>query len=335
MTVLTIRHSTNSTNTINTNNNGQKIIKIGFVSSDQYPTLSNDDKILIQLCAENNIECKCVVWDDVNMIGQWKKDNFDILIIRSLWDYVFKIDKFLKWMKIIKDNKIKVLNDLNAIEWNLDKNYLEELKRSSEIQIVPSIYIRKGENYPINVILREIEYAKQSGLFKFDQLCFVFKPTLGANGYGTTKFDLYEFLYYPEKYETLLNHLLSTSDIIVQPFINSVIEEGETSFVFFNGKFSHSIIKKPSLNDFRVQEDHGGTVQRNINPNSNEIQIAQNVINKIIEEKGPILYARIDMLRINGILYLSESEIFEPTLYFMGDTIIAKRFLNSIFELVK
>ncbi|EGC38641.1 hypothetical protein DICPUDRAFT_148685 [Dictyostelium purpureum] len=271
------------------------------------------------------------------MKNEWKRENFDILIIRSLWDYVDKIEKFLKWIEIIQNNNIKVLNDLKAIKWNIDKNYLNELSLENKINVVPSVFIRKNETSPIRAITKAIRDAKYSGLFRMDQNNFVYKPTIGANGLGANRFNLNDILINSEQQEInneILCSLLSRSDIIVQPFISSIRDEGETSFVFFNGKFSHSIIKKPIISDFRVQECYGGTVEKNLNPSQSEIEVAQNIIDKIIEKNGKILYARIDMLRINGNLHLSESEIFEPTLYFMGDRTIANRFISSVFEIL-
>jgi hypothetical protein len=40
------------------------------------------------------------------------------------------------------------------------------------------------------------------------------------------------------------------------------ILQGELSFMFFNGNFSHSTLKVPKTGDFRVQSEYGGTVQK-------------------------------------------------------------------------
>ena len=48
---------------------------------------------------------------------------------------------------------------------------------------------------------------------------------------------------------------------MVQPFLKNIIDEGEYSLFYFDGKFSHSVLKKPKEKDFRVQEEHGGDIQ--------------------------------------------------------------------------
>gem|GEM_PF-5035959 len=41
-------------------------------------------------------------------------------------------------------------------------------------------------------------------------------------------------------------------DIMVQPFVEE-IRNGEWSLAFFDGKYSHAVLKVPQENDFRVQ----------------------------------------------------------------------------------
>ena len=47
----------------------------------------------------------------------------------------------------------------------------------------------------------------------------------------------------------------------VQPFMNNVQSEGEYSLFFFNGEYSHAILKTPEQGDFRSQEEHGAAIR--------------------------------------------------------------------------
>ncbi len=47
----------------------------------------------------------------------------------------------------------------------------------------------------------------------------------------------------------------------VQPFIEAIQSEGEYSLFFFNGEYSHAILKTPKAGDFRVQEEHGADIE--------------------------------------------------------------------------
>ncbi|KAF2074965.1 hypothetical protein CYY_003750 [Polysphondylium violaceum] len=309
---------------------------IALVTCKAYPELNHDDHIMKNIINASGHRYEIVIWDspDVN----WK--SYDCIVIRSLWDYVEKVDELKGWISKMKEMKIRVLNDLSAIMWNLDKNYLGELQ-SCGIPIVPSYFIRKQIEKAIltvNDLAAIIQEQKKNGKFESGAVDFVYKPTIGAGGYGTNKFNLDQLFSSSElrhKHLNILNTLLKKSDVILQPYIASIKEVGETSFLFFNGKFSHSIIKTPCINDFRVQEDYGGLALENNNPKPDEIQLAQSVIdNIIVKHQCNILYARIDMLRINGKLHLGESEIFEPTLYFMKNVGIAKRFVDSIQDIM-
>jgi hypothetical protein len=42
--------------------------------------------------------------------------------------------------------------------------------------------------------------------------------------------------------------------------MDNVVNEGEYSLFYFNGEYSHTILKTPQAGDFRVQEEHGGLI---------------------------------------------------------------------------
>ena len=79
--------------------------------------------------------------------------------------------------------------------------------------------------------------------------------------------------------------------------------------MLIDGKHTHSILKKAKKNDFRVQDDFGGTVHQ-YSPSQSEIQFAKNTINSI----DPIpTYARVDMIWDNNNQpAVSEIELIEP-----------------------
>ena len=54
--------------------------------------------------------------------------------------------------------------------------------------------------------------------------------------------------------------LIAVEAMLLQPFQQSVLEQGEISLMVMDGRVSHAIRKTPKANDFRVQDDHGGTV---------------------------------------------------------------------------
>ena len=99
---------------------------------------------------------------------------------------------------------------------------------------------------------------------------------------------------------------------MIQAFLPSVIEEGEYSFLYFGGQFSHGLIKRPKKGDYRIQSLYGGTEDTYV-PSGTERASARSVLNVL--DFTP-LYARVDLLRgLDGKLKLIELEMIEPYLY--------------------
>ena len=122
----------------------------------------------------------------------------------------------------------------------------------------------------------------------------------------------------------------------MQPFIENIITEGEYSLIFFKKKHSHTLLKKPKKNDFRVQEEHGGKLQLITNTDKKMLKFAKNIIDKLPNES---LYSRIDLVRNKRSYLLMEIELIEPSLYFnlnpeaayTFSSIIDKNFIDGNF----
>jgi glutathione synthase/RimK-type ligase-like ATP-grasp enzyme len=116
---------------------------------------------------------------------------------------------------------------------------------------------------------------------------------------------------------------------MVQPFLKNIIKEGEYSLFFFNGKFSHSVLKKPKENDFRVQEEHGGNIQP-LKVNTELISIAENIIKQLFTVP---LYGRVDLVRnTQNEFAIMELELIEPSLYLNKDPQSPQRFAEAFVE---
>jgi glutathione synthase/RimK-type ligase-like ATP-grasp enzyme len=109
--------------------------------------------------------------------------------------------------------------------------------------------------------------------------------------------------------------------MLVQPFLRDVIESGEISLIWIEGEVTHGVQKKAKKDDFRVQDDHGGTVTP-IDLTPELVQTAQEIMDKCIqhcEQRGwdAPLYARVDLMRDDqGKWLVSELEMVEPELWF-------------------
>ena len=99
--------------------------------------------------------------------------------------------------------------------------------------------------------------------------------------------------------------------LLVQPFADEVVTSGEWSVVFFDGEYSHAVLKKPAAGDFRVQEELGGHGEPR-DPSPAIVEQARRVLS---HAAGPLLYARVDGIERDAEFVLMELEINEPFLY--------------------
>ena len=125
---------------------------------------------------------------------------------------------------------------------------------------------------------------------------------------------------------------LRTREIIIQPFMNNIVEEGEFSLFYFGGRYSHTILKTPRKNDFRVQEEHGGIITSVI-PEP-KLRSTADLVHSVI---NPVpLYARADFVRTERNTFaLMELELIEPSLYFRMDPESPGRFAKAFEERMK
>jgi len=116
---------------------------------------------------------------------------------------------------------------------------------------------------------------------------------------------------------------------MVQPVIESLIRDGELSFVFLAGEFSHAVLKRPASGDFRVQSIHGGSVER-VDAPAEWVKQAGSVLESVT---GPWLYARVDGCMVDGRFVLVELEMLEPDLFFNLAPEAAARFAEGLNRL--
>jgi hypothetical protein len=103
------------------------------------------------------------------------------------------------------------------------------------------------------------------------------------------------------------------------------VTEGEWSFIYFNRQLSHVLLKKPASNDYRVQGIYGGTVEI-VKPQSRDLRQAEAILDKLPFD---LLYARLDLVRVDGDLSVMEVELIEPILSFNLVLEGVERFVNA------
>ena len=98
---------------------------------------------------------------------------------------------------------------------------------------------------------------------------------------------------------------------LVQPFLPEIQTDGEWSLMFIDGEFTHAVVKRPAVGDYRVQEEYGG--QATVTEPSPAI--LENAHSALAAAGPKPAYARVDGVVVNGRFLLMELELIEPYLY--------------------
>jgi hypothetical protein len=287
--------------------------KIAFVTSSISPEISVDDLILVDALRAHEVECIAAPWDDPAI--NWA--SFDLVLLRSCWNYHLLPEKFATWINAIKDGKISMFNQAELVLWNLNKYYLKELQEKG-VNIPETAWISESEFYEerLSDILRERKWD-----------CAVLKPCISASSFRT---NIITALTASEEGRFLFANRIK-GGMVLQKYVEEIPKNGELSLMFFNGAFSHAVIKQAKPGDFRVQHQFGGQSKSTIV--RNEIIKAAEKILSLLPVKP--LYARVDGVEINNVFHLMELELIEPVLFLKQDHQAASRFAAEVLSLLK
>jgi hypothetical protein len=257
-----------------------------------------DDDLAIEPLRELGWEVETVSWR--NTTTDWNK--FEAVVIRTTWDYQRDPDKFLTVLRTIESSTARLENSLDIVRGNLNKAYLRGLQADG-IRIVPTIWNEQYDESSADRWFRE---------FGTDEI--IIKPEISATA---------EYTFRLKTFDPDLDPIFAARAFLVQPFMPNIVTEGEFSLFYFAGEYSHAILKSPKSTDFRVQEEHGGTITA-VAPSAGLRRAGRNAFDTISPTP---LYARVDFVRIEDDDFaLMELELIEPALYLRMDEGAPQRF---------
>jgi glutathione synthase/RimK-type ligase-like ATP-grasp enzyme len=175
--------------------------------------------------------------------------------------------------------------------------------------------VERGQQESLQTLLERREWARA-----------VVKPVVSASAFGTWRTSLATAAADQQRFD----EDVTQRSLLVQPFADEIVTSGEWSIVFFDGKYSHAVLKTPAANDFRVQEELGGRGEAR-DPSPEIVEQARRVLSLAA---GPLLYARVDGIERDGAFVLMELEINEPFLYIASSSGAAERFADAIIRTV-
>ncbi len=243
--------------------------------------------------AARGIDARWVVWDDPDV--DW---SAGLVAVRSTWDYERRRGEFLEWAGTVP----WLLNSAAVFAWNTDKSYLPRLAAAG-VPVVPTIVVEGEDALP--AAIAEVSTVGDG------QPRAVVKPTVGAGGRGLVIFDGTD-----GGPVDLDESALGAGPWVVQPLLESVRTEGETSVFVLDGQVVSQAQKVPAAGEIRVHEAYGGTTVA-VPVTEESADLARRTVEAASELLGVRLdYARVDQMRLaDGTLAVSELEVTEPGLY--------------------
>ena len=215
------------------------------------------------------------------------------VVVRSTWDYVDRLDAFGRWLDDLDASGAIVHNSTALIRWNLHKGYLVDLDLAN-VPTVPTLVLARRNTVRL-------------GDLPWDDV--VLKPAVSASARGTAHTGRIG----SDAAQRHLDRLLDDQDVIVQPYLPSIAEDGEISVIVVDGTPTHAIAKRPAPGDWRVQRELGGTTA------VVAISAALATVAAAAVDALPAAptFARVDLVRgVDDRLLVIEVELIEPELWF-------------------
>jgi hypothetical protein len=268
--------------------------RVALATCRNLPNLDEDTRRLSAPLAARGISATPAVWDDPDV--DWA--SFDLVVIRSCWDYVARRTEFLEWTVRVPH----LANPAVIIAWNTHKTYLRELEARG-MAIVPTTWLQPGEEWTPPEIGD-----------------WVIKPavSLASLDSGRYRMDDREQRRLAREHVRRLH--ASNRTVMLQPYMRRIDEEGEMSIVYLGGVFSHAMRKAavltgPDDGGDRRFLPQGGLQLQTYWPTARELRAANQVLAAVPGGSDRLLYARVDLVAgINGPTVM-ELELTEPQLY--------------------
>jgi glutathione synthase/RimK-type ligase-like ATP-grasp enzyme len=256
-----------------------------------------DEPALVAALERRGVDALGVPWDADH---DWTA--YDLVVVRSTWDYVDRLDEFLAWA----DTVPRLANPASVLRWNTDKTYLGRLAVAG-VPVVPTTYADASWTPPPG------EY--------------VVKPTVSAAARDTVRYRGGD----EDAARAHVRRLLDAGrGVMVQPYVDAVEDAGETSVLFAGGGYSHGARKGPVLAGSAALSPVDTQIDPR-EPTEAERAVAGRVLAAV---GGPLLYARVDLLPGPDGPMLLELELTEPFLFLATSDGAADRLAAAILNWV-
>jgi glutathione synthase/RimK-type ligase-like ATP-grasp enzyme len=280
--------------------------RIAFVTCARLPEMHGDDRLVAHALQRRGFQVTAAVWTDTSV--DWRQ--FASIVIRAAWDYHLDAVQYAAWLRACEAEGANLWNPAAIVLPNIDKGYLTDFADAG-VPTVPIAYVARGDRQSLRTLLESCNWTQA-----------VVKPAVSASADGTWRTSLAS----AATDQRLFEEEVMRRAMLVQPFAEEIVSVGEWSIVFFEGEYSHAVLKTPAAGDFRVQEELGGRFAARDPPSA----IVEGARRALAQAGAPPLYARVDGIERDGAFVLMELEINEPFLYIGSAAGAAKRFADAI-----
>jgi hypothetical protein len=274
---------------------------IALATSAEFPDLDDDGPVLLAALAELGLAAEPAVWTDHGV--DWPA--YDLVVVRSTWDYHARRDEFLDWSRRVAD-VTRLANSAEVLAWNTDKTYLRTLQEAG-LPVVPTDWLEPCDTF---VVPEAGEY--------------VVKPAVSAGARDTNRYLAGEHDDLAAGHAGAL--LAAGRTVMLQPYLAQVDTYGETALFYFGGVFSHAVRKGPLLTP-GMELVAGAYAPETIeprDPSEAELGAADRVLDALAAvapaARDQLLYARVDLVPgPDGSPTLLELELTEPSMFLIDD----------------
>ena len=234
--------------------------------------------------------------------------GFDRVLPLLAWGYHFQHARWLQACATWERANIPLSNPARVLAWNSDKRYLGRLAERG-VAIPPTVFT---DALSQEIVERAFDDTGAQEL--------IVKPAVSGGAWKTRRIRRGDVVAGERGVEML-----------VQPYMPTIESEGETSLLYFGGRFSHAVNKRPVPGEFRIQEEFGGRYSL-LSPPAGAVALAEQVLAAVDD---PLLYARIDMVPdADGRWLLMEAELIEPDFYLGVDPGKGAGFARALRDVV-
>lgn len=230
--------------------------------------------------ARHGIALEEVEWRTLDLSAH----DFDLMWIRTTWDYTDHPEEFAAFLE--RAGPI-VENAPALVRWNMSKHYLRELADAG-LPVIASAFVAPGGE-TIDA-LRDALGARE----------IILKPVYGGGGFGQRRVAAEES-----------GAEIVPEGVFAQPFVPEIQTEGEVSFIYVDGAFSHCVRKSAAPGGYLVHAYHGGA-EHAFAPDAALIAAADAFVAML---PATPLACRIDLVPTARGPLLMELEVIEPHLF--------------------